>query len=251
MKGVGIHSGREVEVLFEPAPAGTGIVFVKGDRHIPALIDQLTETDRGTTLGGIAVVEHLLAAVSGLGIDDLFIKVTGDELPIMDGSALPFVNELVKSEITKKLKTKQPIILSRPIKVSDKEASLEALPYHGFKVNFMVNFPIVGEQRREFDPSKDDFRSQIAPARTFGYAAELELLKSRGLAKGASLDNSLAIGEDGYLNQPRFPDEVVRHKILDLIGDLALLGRPLQAEIRAKMSGHALNAKLVRRLLGT
>lgn len=249
MKGPGLHSGREVEVTFQAAAPGSGLRFIKNGQEIPATIDQLTETNRGTTLGGIAVVEHLLAAVSGLGIEDLDMLVSGDEIPIMDGSALPFVNELIKSEITKKLKTKQPIILSRTIKVADGETSLEARPYNGFKVDFMVNFPIVGEQRLVFDGARDDFAKEIAPARTFGYVAELDLLKSRGLAKGASLENALVIGEDGYLNQPRFPDELVRHKILDLIGDLALLGRPLQAEIIAVKSGHELNARLVRRIL--
>ncbi len=249
MKGIGIHSGREVEVTFQAAAPGSGIRFIKDGQEIPAMIDRLTETTRGTTLGGIAVVEHLLAALGGLEIEDLNIIVNGAELPILDGSALPFVEELIKAGFTNKPKTKQPLRLSRPIKVIDGEASLEARPYNGFKVDFMVNFPIAGEQRLVFDGARDDFATELAPARTFGYVAELDLLKSRGLARGASLENALVIGQDGYLNQPRFPDEVVRHKILDLIGDLMLLGRPLRAEIVAVRSGHKLNAELVRRLL--
>jgi UDP-3-O-[3-hydroxymyristoyl] N-acetylglucosamine deacetylase len=249
MKGLGIHSGREAAVTFAPLPRGSGIVFIKGGRKIPATIKQVAETDRGTTLGGIAVVEHLLAALNGLEIDDLAITVTGDELPIMDGSALPFAEALLKEGLVKPAKERDWLFLHQPIKVVDGEATIEARPYRGFKVDFMVDFPGIGEQRLTFDRAKDDFVKELAPARTFGYVEEFDLLKERGLARGASLDNALVLTQDGYLNQPRWPDELVRHKILDLLGDLMLLGRPLQAEIRAVKSGHKLNTELVRRIL--
>jgi len=247
IEGIGLHSGQPVKALLSPAPAGSGLTFLHHGKRLAATIKNLKNTERGTSLLGIAVVEHFLSAAYGLGIYDLELTVEGDELPALDGSALPWVEAIEKLELVKR--RADGFVLFSPILITDGDASLEALPYDGFKVDFMVNFAGIGEQRFVFDAEKMAYRSEIAPARTFGYLAEYEELKQRQLALGASFDNSLVLGPGGYINQPRFADELVRHKVLDLIGDLALLGRPLLAEIKAVRSGHKLNAELVRRVL--
>lgn len=248
LSGKGLHFGKDSSLFFSPAPPNTGIYFIKDGRKIPALVNHVVETRRGTAVDGIAVVEHLLAAVYGLGIDNLQIEIKGDEPPALDGSALPYLESLQRAGIIEQKELKNFLILKQPIKIIEEEASLEVLPYRGFKVDFVVNFPGVGEQRYIFDSEKISFEKEIAPARTFGYIEEYEMLKEQGLALGASFENALVLGKDGYINTPRFPDETVRHKILDLMGDLALLGRPLLAEVKAIKSGHKLNIELVRRL---
>lgn len=249
LSGPGLHSGKPSVLNFSPAPANTGICFVKDGQEIPAVLGQVKETKRGTSLNGIAVTEHLLSALYGLGIDNLKIEINGDELPALDGSALPYVEALEKAGIIEQAAEKNYLTNHQTIKLTDNIASLEALPYNGFKVSFMIDFPGIGKQQLVFELNKDDFKADLAPARTFGYIEEYELLKEQGLAKGASLENALVLGNDGYLNTPRFPDELVRHKILDLIGDLALIGRPIKAEIKAIKSGHKLNIELARRLV--
>lgn len=248
LSGIGIHSGQESSVSFSPAPPNSGVFFLKDDQKVPALATCVRETKRGTTLAGISVVEHLLSAVYALGIDNLQIEVTGDELPILDGSARPYAEALCTAGICEQKAQKNYLALNQPIKVVEGESSLEALPCNGFKLHFMVSFPSVGEQSFYFDAQNMDYIKEIAPARTFGYIEEYELLKEQGLARGATLDNALVLSKDGYLNHPRLQKEMVRHKILDLLGDLSLLGRPLQAEIKAVKSGHKLNIDLVRRL---
>lgn len=249
LSGLGLHSGKEASLFFSPAPPDSGVYFNKEQRKIPARADSVKETARGTSLDGIAVVEHLLSAVYGLGIDNLAIEIKGDELPALDGSSLPYAEALQSAGIVEQNQLKNFLVLEQPVKVIEGEASLEALPLRGFRVNFMVNFPGVGEQSCSFDAQEGNYGKEIAPARTFGYLEEYEMLKEQGLAHGASFENALVLGKDGYINTPRFPDEMVRHKVLDLLGDLALLGRPLLAEIKAVKSGHKLNIELVRRLL--
>ncbi|MFC1568074.1 UDP-3-O-acyl-N-acetylglucosamine deacetylase [Candidatus Margulisiibacteriota bacterium] len=248
LSGIGIHSGTKTSMSVSPALANSGIVFIKDNKQVPALASQVKETRRGTCLDGIAVTEHFLAAAYALGLDNLLVEIKGDELPIMDGSALPFVEAFEAAGITELSADKGPLSIHQSIHLSSGDASLSIHPYHGFKVDFMVNFPVAGELRLSFDLNKGDFKKEIASARTFGYIEEYELLKEQGLAQGASFENALVLGQDGYLNTPRFKDELVRHKVLDLIGDLALLGRPLEAEIKAVRSGHELNIELVRRL---
>ena len=246
IESVGLHSGLPVKIEINAAPVGSGIEFIHNQSRIPATIGHLKSTNRGTTLSGIAVVEHFLSAAYGIGAYDLEVNVYGDELPALDGSALPWAEALKEF---KSYKVPPAIKLKQPIRITDGEASLEALPYNGFRVNFMVKFTGIGEQRFTFDAEKKDYLKEIAPARTFGYVEEYAALKKRGLALGASYENALVLDKNGYVNPPRFPDEVVRHKILDLIGDLALLGHPLKAEINALYSGHKLNAELTRRLI--
>ncbi|MFH1542331.1 MAG: UDP-3-O-acyl-N-acetylglucosamine deacetylase [bacterium] len=245
LKGIGLHSGQQCSVTISPASEDNGIT-INGQK---AIVEHVSKTKRGTTFGSIAVVEHLLAALSGLGIDNAAIQITGDEIPALDGSSQLIVKALKKTGIISQPTDKSYLSINAPIFVKDGQASLEALPYNGFKVDFMIKFPVVGEQKFSFDSQKDSFAKEIAPARTVGSIEEHEKLKSQGLALGASLENALVISQDGYINRPRFPDEIVRHKILDLIGDLALLGTPLQAHIKANKSGHKLNIELVRRLL--
>ncbi|MBU0672486.1 MAG: UDP-3-O-acyl-N-acetylglucosamine deacetylase [Candidatus Margulisbacteria bacterium] len=248
LAGIGLHTGEQTSLQVSPAAPNSGIIFIKAGRKIPAKVNQVKETKRGTSLDGIAVTEHLLAAIFALGIDNLEIEIKGGELPAMDGSALPFVEALEKAGIAEQTLNKNHLTVQQPLRLTAGEAALEALPYNGFKVDFMVDFPGIGEQHCSFELENEAFKKRIAPARTFGYIEEYELLKEQGLARGASFDNALVLGKDGYLNPPRFPDELVRHKILDLIGDLALLGQPLKAWIKANKSGHQLNIELVRRL---
>jgi len=249
LAGPGLHSGQESRLLISPAPDNSGIVFLKDGARVPAVVAQVKDTKRGTSLNGIAVTEHLLSAVYGLGLDNLLVEVKGTELPALDGSALPYAEALLNAGIADQAADKQFLTTQQPIHLTSGDASLSAFPYRGFRVDFVVDFPGVGEQHFSFDLQQGNFTKEIAPARTFGYVEEYELLKQQGLARGASLENALVLGKDGYINQPRFPDEPVRHKILDLLGDLCLLGRPLQAEIKGVRSGHKLNIELARRIM--
>lgn len=243
VEGIGLHSGKPASATVTLAAPGSGITI----NGLKAVIANLTATNRATTIGGIAMVEHLLSAAYGLGIYDLTVTVDGPELPVLDGSALPWVEVLEQLRITNcELRMLE---LSTPIKIKDGNASIEAYPANGFEVKFMVDFKGVGEQKFAYNAEKMSYKAEIAPARTFGYLAEIDALKAQGLGLGASYDNALVLTKEGYANEPRFPDEPVRHKVLDLIGDLALLGKPLKARIVANKSGHKLNAELVRRIL--
>lgn len=249
LKGIGLHSGQPAEVLAEPAPADAGIVFLVGGKTVPALLTSLKNTQRGTSLDSLAVVEHFLSAAAGLGIDNLRVTVNGPELPVGDGSSLPFAEALIKAGPIEQPAEKRFFELKDKIELTSGTASLAAAPFDGFRVEFVVKFEGFGEQSLIFDPSRQSYLKEIAPARTFGYLEEAAELKKKELALGASAENALVLSKSGYVNQPRFADELVRHKILDLIGDLALLGRPLRASLKANCSGHKLNTDLVRRLL--
>lgn len=248
LSGHSLHSGAKSTLFVSPAPPDSGIYFIKEGKRIPALVRHVRETRRGTSLDGIAVIEHFLAATFALGIDNLQVEIKGEELPAMDGSALPYVEAFEQCGAVEQTAEKAPLIIERPVRVAQGDSLLEALPHHGFQVDFMVDFPGAGGQRRLFDLRQGNFKEEIAPARTFGYIEEYEMLKQSGLARGASFENALVLGKDGYVNPPRFPDEIVRHKILDLLGDLALIGRPIEAKINALRSGHRLNVELARRL---
>ncbi len=248
LSGVAIHSGQNTKIKLLPADEDYGIRFINNGEETLASIDNLVSTKRGTSLKGISVTEHLLAAIYGLGLDNLKIEVGGEEIPNLDGSALPFVIAIKQAGITQQNREKNIYKIQQAIQVADATASLEALPYNGFKVDFMVNFPAVGEQKISFELGQMDFSAEIAPARTFGYIEEHEALKKAGLGRGATEQNVLILSQKGYVNQPRFADEPVRHKVLDLIGDLALLGQPIWGHFKAVKSGHKLNTELLRRL---
>lgn len=249
LAGIGMHSGKPAQVRVIPAPENFGIFFIKEDEEIKASPENVVDTKLGTSLRGIKVVEHFLAAAAGLGIDNLKVEVEGEELPFLDGSALPFVEALQNAGVVEQKAEKKYLEIKEKVEIKEEGKSIAASPYNGFKITFVVNYPTVGEQSFVFEWDTESFVREIAPARTFGYVENLKEMQSQGFALGASLENALAITREGYLNPPRFEDEVVRHKILDLIGDFALLGQPIKAEIVAKQSGHRLNVALIRRIL--
>jgi UDP-3-O-acyl N-acetylglucosamine deacetylase len=253
LTGRGLHSGEPCKLVFHPAEENHGLVFLIKGKLLPASLEFVAATERGTTLAKddlkIQLTEHVLAACYGLGIDNLVIELSSFEPPALDGSALPFVSALQSGKIIEQAAAAKTFTLKKQIAVSTEKASIVALPHRGLKIFFAIDFNLVGAQQYEIEITEKSFATEIAPARTFGYVAELDALKKQGLAQGASLENALAIGPHGYVNVPRFADELVRHKILDLIGDLALAGKKIEAEFRCEKSGHALNVALARKMI--
>ncbi len=261
--GVGLHTGEKVYLNLLPAPVDTGIVFRRTDLdpavEIPARAENVGDTTLSTTLvkDGVRVstVEHLLSAMAGLGIDNAYVELSAAEVPIMDGSAGPFVFLIQSAGIEEQSKAKQFIRIKRPvtIKVDDKVASF--LPFDGFKVSFTIDFdhPVfrncTGEAALDF--SSTSFVKEVSRARTFGFMHEFEYLRSQGLAQGGSMDNAIVVDEYRILNEDglRYEDEFVKHKVLDAIGDLYLLGNSLIGEFKAHKSGHALNNASLRALI--
>ncbi len=265
--GVGLHSGQRVELTLRPAPADTGIVFRRVDLpepvDIPMRAESVTDTRLASTVstGGAKVqtVEHIMSACAGLGLDNLYIDITADEVPILDGSASSFVFLLQSAGIELQKAPRRFIRVLRPVEVREGEgdnlkwARLE--PYHGFKLSFEIDFDhrVVNAtgQRYEFDLSVGQYARDIARARTFGFTKEVEYMRSKGLALGGGLDNAIVMDDHKVLNAGglRYDDEFVKHKILDAMGDLYIVGKPLLAAYSAFRSGHALNNKLLRELL--
>jgi len=268
-KGVGLHSGRRVELTLRPAAPNTGIVFHRVDLpeivDLPAQADQVGNTRMASVLqkGDIRVstVEHLMSALAGLGIDNLHIDLTAEEVPIMDGSAGTFVYLLRSAGLEEQAAPKQFLRVLEPIEVREGEgddlkwARLE--PYDGFALSFAIDFhhPAIDSTANfaEVDFEKDSYVKTIARARTFGFVNEVEALRAAGLARGGSLDNAIVMDEYRVLNSDglRYDDEFVKHKILDAIGDLYLIGKPLVARYVACKSGHGLNNQLARALLAS
>jgi UDP-3-O-[3-hydroxymyristoyl] N-acetylglucosamine deacetylase len=255
---VGLHSGRIVRASFRPAAEGSGIVL-RDDRRpglpIPARPENARSFDHATTLGRddvrIGTVEHALSAAYGLGIDNLEIEVRGGEFPILDGSALPFVRLFQAAGIERQRLPVEPLVVTEPREIEVGEKWIRIEPGPGLTLTYEIDFPhrAIGHQSFTIDLTAETFASRIAPARTFGFTREVEYLRARGLALGGSLQNAVVLDEENILSGPlRFVDEFVRHKLLDLIGDLALLGRPLQGKIHASRAGHALHARLVAEL---
>lgn len=265
--GVGLHSGQRVELTLRPAPAGTGIVFRRVDLpepvDIPMNAAAVTDTRLASTVsnGGAKVqtVEHIMSACAGLGIDNLYIDITADEVPILDGSASSFVFLLQSAGIEFQKAPRRFLKVLRPVEVregqgaDEKWARLE--PYHGFKLSFEIDFDhrVVSStgQRFEFDLGSGQYNRDIARARTFGFTREVEYMRSKGLALGGGLDNAIVMDDTKVLNAGglRYDDEFVKHKILDAMGDLYIVGHPLLAAYSAFRSGHALNNRLLRELL--
>ena len=260
--GVGLHTGEKVFLTLSPAPIDNGIVFRRTDlspvQEIPACAKSVGDTTLSTSLGlgdaRVSTVEHLLSAMAGLGIDNAFVDVTAPEVPIMDGSAGPFVFLLQSAGIEEQAAAKKFIRIKRPVTVDgDKQASL--LPFEGFKVAFSIDFdhPVFNDRSAfaEIDFSTTSFVREVSRARTFGFMHEIEHLRAQGLARGGSVDNAIVVDEFRILNQDglRYEDEFVKHKVLDAIGDLYLLGHSLIGEFRAHKSGHALNNAVLRALL--
>lgn len=261
--GVGLHSGKKVLVTLRPAPAHSGIVFRRVDVtptvEIPARAENVGDTRLSTTLAKgeirIATVEHLLSAFAGLGIDNAYVDVSAPEVPIMDGSAGPFVFLIQSAGIEEQSAPKQFVRIKRPVAVEDGDKWARFEPFDGFKVSFSIDFdhPLFDETCKfaEVDFSTTSFVKEVSRARTFGFLKEVEMLREKNLALGGSLQNAVVIDDYRVLNEDglRYEDEFVRHKILDAIGDLYLLGHGLIGAFRGHKSGHALNNRLLRRLL--
>ncbi|PCJ35921.1 MAG: UDP-3-O-[3-hydroxymyristoyl] N-acetylglucosamine deacetylase [Cellvibrionales bacterium] len=261
--GVGLHTGEKVYLTLKPAAINTGIVFRRTDLdpvvEIEAKAMNVGDTTLSTSLVNgdvrVSTVEHLLSAMAGLGIDNAIIDVTAPEVPIMDGSAGPFVFLIQSAGIIEQDAPKKFIRIKKRVEVSqdDKTASFE--PFDGFKVTFTIHFdhPAFKDRNKEvtIDFSSTSFVKEVSRARTFGFMHEFEYLRSQGLARGASMDNAIAVDEEQVLNEDglRYEDEFVKHKVLDAIGDLYLLGNSLIGEFNAFKSGHALNNMLLRELL--
>jgi UDP-3-O-[3-hydroxymyristoyl] N-acetylglucosamine deacetylase len=265
--GVGLHSGQRVELTLRPAQPDTGIVFRRVDLaqpvDIPVSAEAVTDTRLASTIssGGAKVhtVEHLMSACAGLGIDNLYVDVTGEEMPILDGSSASFVFLLQSTGIALQKAPRRFVRVLQPVEVREgsgdnlKWARLE--PYHGYKLSFEIDFAhrVVDStgQRVEFDLSTGSYVRDIARARTFGFTKDVELMRANGLSLGGGLDNAIVMDDYRVLNSDglRYDDEFVKHKILDAMGDLYLLGKPLLAAYSAFRSGHAMNNRLLRELL--
>ena len=261
--GVGLHTGEKVYLTLHPAPVNTGIIFRRTDLdpvvEIYAKAENVGETTLSTTLMNgdvrVSTVEHLLSAMAGLGIDNAIIDVTAPEVPIMDGSAGPFVFLLQSAGIREQEEPKQFIRIKRPVTVTDGDKVASFKPFDGFKVSFSIDFDHPAFHNRtlkaEVDFCSTSFVKEVSRARTFGFMHEIEYLRSKGLARGGSMDNAIVVDEYQVLNEDglRYEDEFVKHKILDAIGDLYLLGNSLIGEFVGHKSGHGLNNASLRELI--
>lgn len=261
--GVGLHSGKKVLMVLRPAPVDTGVVFRRTDLDPPvdvvAYAENVGETMLGTTLlkgeVRVATIEHLLSAFAGLGLDNIYVDLSAEEVPIMDGSAGPFVFLLQSAGIEEQAAPKRFVRILKPIEVRDGEKCARFEPYNGFKVNFEIEFdhPVFKKraQTATMDFSTTSFLKEISRARTFGFMRDLEYMRSKNLALGGTMENAIVLDDYRILNEDglRYEDEFVKHKILDAIGDLYLIGKPLLARYVACKSGHALNNQLARTLL--
>ncbi|EKS73475.1 MULTISPECIES: UDP-3-O-acyl-N-acetylglucosamine deacetylase [Caballeronia] len=261
--GIGLHSGRKVDLTLRPAPIGTGIVFSRIDLpepvDIPASAMAIGDTRLASVLqkdgARVSTIEHLMSACAGLGIDNLYVDVTAEEIPIMDGSAASFVFLIQSAGIEEQNAPKQFIKVTKPIEVRDGDKFARLEPYFGFKLSFTIDFrhPAVDKtgQALEVDFATTSYVREIARARTFGFAHEVEMMRELGLARGGSMDNAIVLDEYRILNNDglRYDDEFVKHKMLDAIGDLYVVGRPLLASYKAYKGGHAMNNMLLRELL--
>jgi UDP-3-O-[3-hydroxymyristoyl] N-acetylglucosamine deacetylase len=253
LEGVGLHSGKMVRVTLSPGPADSGIVFRVAEHGdpIPAAPESVVDSHYATTVGRngvrIQTIEHLMAAAAGLGVDNLDVRVDGPELPAADGSAKPFVQAMLTAGRAPQSARQRPIRIPHPIGAGNGGRWIQILPADTFRISYTLDndHPAIGTQVLSWTPTEESFVAEYAPARTYGFLKDLGFLRKSGRALGGSLDNTIVIGKSGTLNGLRYRDEFVRHKVLDLIGDLALLGRPLLGHVIARNAGHALNFDLV------
>jgi UDP-3-O-[3-hydroxymyristoyl] N-acetylglucosamine deacetylase len=253
IEGVGLHSGKVARVTISPGSPDSGVVFKvrsTGER-IPARPESVVNSHYATTLGvngtRIQTVEHLMAAAIGLGIDNIEIEVDGPEIPALDGSAKPFVALLNAAGRVQQSARRRMLSLPCSLRVGSSGRWMRIVPSDTFRISYTLDndHPAIGTQVLSWSPSERSFVEEFAPARTYGFLRDLGLMRKNGLARGGSLDNAIVLGNRGALNGLRYNDEFVRHKILDLLGDLALLGRPIGAHVIARNGGHALNLELV------
>ncbi|MCH9756798.1 MAG: UDP-3-O-acyl-N-acetylglucosamine deacetylase [Gammaproteobacteria bacterium] len=261
--GVGLHSGDKILLTLSPAPVNTGIVFRRTDLdsipEVPASYKNVSETNLCTSLEyqgvRIATVEHLLSAFAGLGIDNAYVDIDGPEVPIMDGSAAPFVFLIQSAGVSEQNAPKRFIRILKPVRVEDQGKYVQFLPYEGYRVSFTIDFehPVFNDkpQTASFDFSSTSYLKEVCRARTFGFLSDYEKLREANLAKGGSLDNAIVVDDYRILNEDglRFDDEFVKHKVLDAVGDLYLLGSSLIGAFEGYRSGHSLNNRLLRALL--
>jgi UDP-3-O-[3-hydroxymyristoyl] N-acetylglucosamine deacetylase len=256
--GVGLHTGQQVDVKILPAPVDEGRYFVRTDiqsgsvtipAHINALHQTVLSTELSTNGVGVKTVEHLLAALAGLGIDNARIEVDGPEIPLLDGSAQDWVQAILTAGWVTQSKLRESFVLESPVTVQQGDAFVTAIPAELLRLTYGIDFSNVTIGQQWHSIVATEFVTEVAPARTFGFAEEVEKLRGGGLIKGGSLDNALVCSDEGWLNPPlRYANEPVRHKLLDLIGDLSLLGVLPKAHIVAYKASHALHTQLVHRL---
>lgn len=257
--GIGLHSGRDVTIALKPAPADSGIIFVRTDLaglpRVAARAANVTNAMRATTLESgdakVFTVEHLLAAFYAMDIDNCFVEISSVEPPVADGSSLPFLRLMESAGIVRQDELRRPpIVVKETIAVRYPDKFIAILPYDGFRITFTsINpHPLLGVQFGDYEITPEVFARELAPARTIGFMHEVEALKAQGLALGGSLDNAVVYDDEKCLTPLRFPDELVRHKILDVIGDLALAGR-IAGHVIAVKSSHALNTALAKEII--
>ncbi len=263
INGIGLHSGTPVTMVLKPAGADNGIVFNRqdGDRcvAIRACSENVIDTRLATVLGtdglSVSTVEHLLAALTACGIDNVDIDIDGPEVPIMDGSAQPFIDHLQEAGVANLKAPRKFLAIKKPLTLVEGEKRISVIPSRFFRITFDIAFdhPSIALQHYSIKVSGESFRKEIARARTFGFLKEVEYLKANGLARGGSLENAVVIGDTGILNPEglRFDDEFVRHKIADSVGDFSLLGYPILGHIKAYKAGHDINQKMVAQILAT
>ncbi|MBI3940306.1 MAG: UDP-3-O-acyl-N-acetylglucosamine deacetylase [Acidobacteria bacterium] len=258
-RGVGLHSGFKVTLRLVPAPPGAGIVFRRPDLNdfeIEALRRNVAKVNFATTLMKrgvmISTVEHLMSAIYGLGIDNLYIDVDSLEVPILDGSSEPYVEAILRTGLVDQNCPREYLQVTRPFSWSEQGKSVSVEPHDGFRVSCLIDFPhpLIGVQTLDFMLDPEGYRREVCFARTFGFYREVETLLKNNLIRGGSYDNAIVLSENGIMNGTlRRPDEFVRHKVLDLIGDVALLGKPLLGHLKAYRAGHAAHATFVGKLL--
>ena len=260
--GIGLHTGAPVNVTLKPAPENTGYIFVRTDLdnfEIPASVEYISHCSYATTLMRKGVVlstcEHLLSALRGSGIDNCFIEIDNIELPIMDGSSEDFIELLEQAGVVEQESRRRIFRVLKTVEIQEGDRKMSIAPAVGFEVECVIDFrhPYINRQSLSYAAENGSFRREIASARTFGFTHEIEMLRKANLALGGSLENAIVLTPEGMLNETplRFDDEFVRHKILDIIGDLALLGMPVQGKVTAEKSGHSVHAQLMSKLLKT
>jgi UDP-3-O-[3-hydroxymyristoyl] N-acetylglucosamine deacetylase len=255
--GIGLHSGNKVSLVLRPAPADYGIRFRRTDlgAEIPATVNHVASIHYATGLAdgatSVETVEHLLAALVGQGVDNVLVELSHPEVPIMDGSAAPFVYLIQEAGLRTLNARRRYLKILRPIELIRSDKRICIYPADRFRITYTISFdhPLLRQQSRTLDITPETFAEQLAPARTFGFLKEVEMLRQRGLALGGSLENAIVLGETGALNTLRFEDEFVRHKILDVIGDLALVGYPLLGNLVVERGGHALHTALASKIM--
>jgi len=257
--GIGLHSGRKVTVSLKPAPADYGIRFERADLGGAEILADVSHLGSSQTLqtglvadhASVETVEHLLAALRGLGVDNVSVELNHPEVPIMDGSAAPWVYLVQDAGIRELSAPRRTLKVLRPVQIQQGDKRIALYPSDGFRVSYTISFdhPLLRHQQKTLELDEAVFVDQIAPARTFGFLKEVEMLRQRGLALGGSLENAVVLGETGVLNPLRFEDEFVRHKILDVIGDLALIGHPVSGHLVVHRGGHALHTALAVELM--